>query len=311
MRWLLAGKRKVARARDRSSGPHGLLVVDKPTGPTSHDIVAQARRLFATRAVGHAGTLDPLASGVLLLLFGEATKLSSHLTGNAKRYRAALSFSTSTDTLDAEGATTHRQDLPPGWLERERLEAALDAERGRRLQVPPEYSAIKVEGKRAHRIRRSGGEVKLEPREVEVFELSLLSIGDNHCVVELTASKGYYVRAFARDVADHLGVPGHLAALRRLASGPFTEDEARTWPPADRPALVPVADVARRALPVAKLTPTGVQRARVGQQLAPEDFVAEPPRTVAAWFDDADELIALGQQRSDGRFGVVRGFATT
>ena len=301
----------MARSKNRSTGPHGLLVVDKPTGPTSHDIVAQARRLFETRTVGHAGTLDPLASGVLLLLFGEATKLSGHLTSDAKRYRATLAFGATTDTLDAEGSITESRKLSAGELDRERLEAALAHERARRAQVPPAYCAIKVAGRRAHRISRSGGEVRLEPREVEVLDLTLVSVDHASCCVELTVSKGYYVRAFARDVAAHLGLPGHLAMLRRLTSGPFTENESHSWPPADRPPLISVADAARRALPTAALTTTGAQRARVGQALTADDFVVEPPQQVAAWFDETGAVVALGEQRSAGQYAVVRGFAPT
>ena len=136
--------------------PDGLLVVDKPRGPTSHDIVAQARRRFATRAVGHAGTLDPMATGVLVLLFGEALKLSSHLTLDTKTYIAEVHFGTATDTLDAEGRVTVSEELAPGALEPSRVEAALAKELGRTAQVPPAVSSIKVGGERAHRLARRG-----------------------------------------------------------------------------------------------------------------------------------------------------------
>ncbi len=294
--------------RSRTTGPHGLLVVDKPLGPTSHDVVATARRLFGTRTVGHAGTLDPRASGVLLLLFGEGTKLSSHLTNDTKRYRATIRFGTATDTLDAAGTVVDRVALAPDWLDSARLQTALEAEHARRQQAPPAFSAIKVDGQRAHRISRGGGQVELAPRPVEVLALTLLSRGTHEVCVELTVSKGYYVRAFARDVATALGVPGHLAELRRLASGPFTEREALTWPPAEPPALMPLADAVRRALPIATLTTDGVRRARFGQPLTRADFIAEPPTTRAAWLDEAGQLIALGEPREEAQFGVVRGF---
>jgi tRNA pseudouridine55 synthase len=212
---------------------NGVLVVDKPSGPTSHDVVHQARRLFQTRAIGHAGTLDPMATGVLLLLVGEATKLAPFLTLDKKRYLARITFGTSTDTLDAEGIEIDRVTLAPGLLTRARIERALDVERARTSQVPPSVSAIKVDGQRSYKRVRDGDSVELAPRPVHIASVELLG---HHrpaadlldLEIELVCSSGTYVRAVARDVGTTLGVGGHLTRLRRTRVGPFTMDQAKT-----------------------------------------------------------------------------------
>jgi tRNA pseudouridine55 synthase len=291
------------------SAPSGLLIVDKPSGPTSHDVVARARRLYATREVGHAGTLDPMATGVLVVLFGEACKLSAHLTADDKRYRAEIRFGTSTDSLDADGAVVEERALAPGWLRDADLGAALDAERARPEQTPPAISAIKVDGVRSHRAARRGNAPALAPRPVRVAALELLEHDDAHVVVELEVSKGYYVRAFARDLAARLGVPAHLSALRRLSSGAFRVDEAVRWPLEAPAPLLDLSSAARRALPSAELTPEGEARARVGKRLADEHFTRAPASPgVTAWLGPNGELVALGERRDDGELAVVRGF---
>jgi tRNA pseudouridine55 synthase len=289
------------------SQSEGLLVVDKPPGPTSHDVVAQARRLYATRAVGHAGTLDPMASGVMLLLFGQATKLSSYLTENAKRYRTVVRLGRSTDTLDAWGKTTEERELT-GAVDRTLLAEALDGERARREQVPPEFSAIQVSGERAYRLSRRGQPPQLPPRAVRVLSLALESESDRDVTLTLEVSKGYYVRALARDLGARLGVPAHMRELRRLASGGFTLREAVPWPPPAPVELMPLAQAAARALPCAQLTSEGERRARLGQRLAADDFRQAPAVAVtAAWFNPDGDLVALGRGH-EGAFVVTRGF---
>ena len=292
-------------------GPDGVLVVDKPGGATSHDIVARARRIFGTREVGHAGTLDPMATGVLLLLFGEATKLSHFLTCDSKRYLATVSFGRATDTLDSEGTTTHQAAVPLESLHESALEAALAAERARVQQVPPSVSAIKVEGRRAYALTRAGAPPELAPREVKVDELRVVSREATTLTLEVQVSKGYYVRALARDLGAALGLPAHLASLRRLASGRFDLTEACTWPPPAAAPLILTAEAARRTLPVAELCESGLRRARLGQPLEAGDFSARPAVSIGAtevWFGPAGELTALGHQRAPGEFRVVRGF---
>jgi len=291
--------------------PDGVLVVDKPSGMTSHDVVAQARRIFGTRAVGHAGTLDPMATGVLLLLFGEATKLSNFLTADDKRYRATVSFGRATDSLDADGVTTEEVEFSPEQIDDERLNAALARELARTQQVPPAVSAIKVEGRRAHALTRQGKAPNLTERAVQVRELRPLAREGHTLAVELCVSKGYYVRAFARDLGASLGLPAHLSALRRLASGGFDLTLAIPWPAAANAVLLETAEAARRALPTAELSDAGLRRARLGQPLEHADFTRRPESaagTTEAWFSPAGELVALGIEPSPGSFRVTRGF---
>jgi tRNA pseudouridine55 synthase len=291
-----------------TAGPQGLLVVDKPPGCTSHDVVADARRLFQTRSVGHAGTLDPLASGVLLLLFGEACKLSSHLTLHTKAYRTTVLFGVATDSFDADGEVLATRELAPDWLDMLALEAALGVERARTLQVPPAISAIHERGERAYQRARRGETVELAPRHIAVDELTLIDVGASTLTLELHVSKGYYVRALARDLGASLGAPAHLTELRRLASGPFSLSEAVPWPPERVPELLPVVDAARRALPITQLSEVGAAFARHGKALASEHAVATRLDAVSAWLSPDGALIALGTSSHDGSHRVVRGF---
>ena len=295
-------------------GPTGVLIVDKPAGPTSHGVVAQARRVLQTRAVGHAGTLDPMATGVLVLLAGEATKLSSHLTGQAKTYRTQVRLGQATDTLDAEGTVTETKRLEPGWLHRDTLAAALQQELERCTQVPPAVSAIRTDGVRSYDRVRRGEDVTLDARPVAVHRLELLSFSDSSIELELNVSKGYYVRALARDLGVRLGAPAHLTSLRRIASGQFSIDDAIKWPPDDPPSLLTLEDAARRCLPFATLNDEGERRARYGQPLQSEHF-SEPPDALtsihnhgaAVWMGPDGKVVALGEARPTG-FAVVRGF---
>jgi tRNA pseudouridine55 synthase len=303
----------------RGIGVDGVLVADKPRGPTSHDVVAQARRQYGTRAVGHAGTLDPMATGVLVLLFGEATKLSGYLAAATKRYRATVRFGQATDTLDAAGHVTETRDLPPGWLDPAALSAAIDAERDRTQQRPPQVSALHVDGERAHARTRRGETVILPLREVSVSRLSLVEVEANLVTADLIVSKGYYVRAFARDLGQALGVPAHLAELRRISSGVFGLDEATAWPPPEAVPLLPTARAAERALDCAELTAEGSRRAGHGQALSAADFVVDPAAPHAhaessalpvAYLDPSRSLVALGRQEGPDRYVVIRGFRT-
>jgi tRNA pseudouridine55 synthase len=300
----------------RSSTPlDGILIVDKPTGPTSHDIVAQARRVFATRRVGHAGTLDPMATGVLVLLLGEATKLCDVASCEDKTYAAEVRFGRSTDSYDADGQTCREETPAPGWLAAAALERALLAERQRSLQVPPVVSAIKIGGQRAHRLARSGAPPTLEARPVRVHALELLGFDDGRVELELCVSKGYFVRSLARDLSESLGMPAHLARLRRLRSGRFGIEAACAWPPVVRPEIMPLRDALPLLLPTWRLTPLGVERARQGKTLSPAEFEepVPPPAEelaprVVAWTDGAGTPVALGRPDGDV-YRVKRGFA--
>jgi tRNA pseudouridine55 synthase len=199
----------------------GLVVVDKPGGMTSHDVVARVRRLAGTRKVGHAGTLDPMATGVLLLGVEKATRLLGHLALAEKQYDATVRLGVGTTTDDAEGEPTG--GAPAGALTEADLRAALRRFTGALQQVPSTVSAVKVDGKRAHARARAGEQLQLRARPVTVHELALLAVRDRGDVldvdVRVRCSSGTYVRALARDVGEVLGVGGHLTALRRTAVG--------------------------------------------------------------------------------------------
>ncbi len=209
-------------------GPDGLLVVDKPGGMTSHDVVARVRRALGTRKVGHAGTLDPMATGVLLLGVGRATRLLGHLTLTEKAYDATVRLGVATTTDDAEGEVV--ATAPADALEPARVAAALEEQVGEILQVPTAVSAIKVDGRRAYQRVRDGEQVELAARPVTVHALQVREQRvAGECLdvdVEVRCSSGTYVRAIARDVGRALGVGGHLTALRRTSVGPFGLDVA-------------------------------------------------------------------------------------
>ncbi len=287
--------------------PSGVVVVDKPEGPTSFQVVAQARRVFGTRRIGHAGTLDPMATGVLLLLVGEAAKLSEYLTGQNKAYEATIEFGVETDTLDRQGSVVAQRTISPGELTRQRVEFALQQELTRTEQVPPSYSALKVEGRRAYALSRSGQEVQLAPRAVRLHAAQILEFSGVLLRLAIKSSKGYYVRALARDLGAALGVPAHLSALRRTESGPFSLDDACAWPPESPPPLLDCAAAARAALPCVTLTDAGVLFARQGKKLQREDFTTPPPETMGAWLNAEGALVALGYRDETG-FRVKRGF---
>ncbi|HEU5073033.1 MAG TPA: tRNA pseudouridine(55) synthase TruB, partial [Polyangiaceae bacterium] len=259
-------------------------------------------------------TLDPAASGVLVLMFGEAKKLSNYLTAQTKAYVADVSFGRSTDSLDAAGATVVEQALPADWPPLDELTAAMARERARTLQVPPQVSAIKLGGRPAHRRVRAGEAVELAARPVQVDELELLELRGSAARFALSVSKGYYVRAFARDLGERLGVPAHLSGLRRTRSGAWTLANAIAWPPTwektSEPApLIATADAASACLPSVSLTPEGVLRARQGKVLRDSDF-SDPPlgAAVSAWFDPEHRLVAVGHCDEPGAFRVLRGF---
>lgn len=288
---------------------HGVLVVDKPAGMTSHDVVGKARRAFGTRRIGHAGTLDPMATGVLVLLLGEATKLSSVLTTDRKSYVARVKFGVSTDSLDADGKVTKRVDLGADWLQPAPLSAALESERKRRLQIPPQVSAIKVDGKRAYARAREGETLDMAPRDVTVHSLDVTERDGTSIELSLCVSKGYYVRALARDLGSALGVPSHLTQLRRTQSGPFDLTGAHTLPLSGDETLIPTADAARLSLPTLSVNEEGFVRLAQGKVLRAEDLASPPsahgPTQIAAFF--GDRLVALVEPADPGEFRVRRG----
>ncbi len=206
----------------------GLVVVDKPAGLTSHDVVARLRRILHTRKVGHAGTLDPMATGVLVCGVERGTKLLGHLALDTKAYLATIRLGATTTTDDAEGETVTTTD--PSAVTDEAIGAGVAALTGPILQVPSSVSAIKVDGRRAYALVRAGEQVVLPPRPVTVSMFTLLARHGADLDVAVECSSGTYVRALARDLGVALGVGAHLTALRRTRVGPFRLEHARTLP---------------------------------------------------------------------------------
>jgi tRNA pseudouridine(55) synthase len=266
----------MARRPDADVLP-GLLLVDKPGGMTSHDVVARARRALAVRRVGHAGTLDPMATGLLILGVGPATRLLGHVGGSDKTYEATLRLGQATVTDDREGevlATT-----PAGHLSDDDVRAALTAQTGPLLQVPSSVSAVKVGGRRSYDRVRAGETVELAPRAVTVHRLDVHRIArptpdlvDVEVTVACTA--GTYIRAIARDAGAALGVGGHLTALRRTASGPFTvadaapvEEAAAALTAGGGAGALLLTEAARRVWPERALTADEARALRYGQRI--------------------------------------------
>ena len=202
----------------------GLLVVNKPEGITSHDVVQHVRRWAGQRRVGHLGTLDPLATGVLPVALGEATKLSKLLTHGDKSYRGRIRLGIETDTYDREGRVLLEQDGP--WPDSQELEKALETFSGRTQQIPPAFSARKQDGAKAYELARRGEEVKLEPRTVTIKRLELQGYDPPFLSIEVDCSAGTYLRSLAHDLGRRLGTGAHLWELCRLRSGPFTMAQA-------------------------------------------------------------------------------------
>jgi len=208
----------------RSGTVSGVLNVDKPSGWTSHDVVARMRGIAQQRRVGHAGTLDPMATGVLVVCLGKATRLSEYLVQGRKRYRATIRFGLTTDTWDIEGQTLETRPLH-GLVEQD-LAALLPRLTGEIEQTPPMYSAIKLNGQPLHRLARKGITVERAPRRVEVHALTLISWQSPDLLLDVECSKGTYVRSLAYDLGQLAGCGATLAALRRTAVGPFQASQA-------------------------------------------------------------------------------------
>lgn len=301
----------MAGASDRAVPIDGVLVVDKPRGPTSHDVVAWARRALETRAVGHAGTLDPMASGVLVLGVGEGTKLTSYLMADDKEYETTIALGAETDTLDADGTIVERAPVPA--LDRAAVEAACARFVGTYLQRAPAISAIKKDGVALHARVRRGEEVIGPEREVRCDAIEGISIGDGSVSLRVRCGKGFYVRSLGRDLARALGTRGHLVALRRIASGAFAggidaeivrrardEEGARA---SVRAAIVPLAD-AIGAMARIVVDEASARDVRHGKRVKAPPPEREGPVAV---LDRAGALLAIARW-DEGALRVLRGF---
>jgi len=249
--------------------PDGILNLNKPGGLTSHDVVDRVRTLTGIRRVGHAGTLDPLATGVLLICIGRATRVSEYLMAGQKTYRARVRMGVTTDSYDAEGQIVAEA---PVKVSRAQVEAELARFRGTIAQVPPMYSALKYKGTRLYQLARRGVKVERKPRQVEVFRLELTAWEPPECTLEMTCSSGTYVRALAHDLGQALGCGAHLTGLTRLASGDFRLEDAVTLEKfaqaaaeRDWPALLHPIDAALTRFPALHLDADAARRLCSGQ----------------------------------------------
>ncbi len=286
----------------------GILLVDKPLGVSSHGVVSMARKALGTKKVGHAGTLDPEASGLLVLGVGAGTRLLTYMVGLDKTYVATLRLGYGTTTDDAEG---ERIDFPEGDLASVSIEAldhVLARFRGQISQVPSTFSAIKVEGKRAYDLARSGAEVELKARPVSVYRLER---GEperhkGHIDIELTidCSSGTYIRALARDIGGALGVGGHLVALRRSAVGPFDVADALSHERIESSGLRGLAESAALVMTPVRLGQREVDDVRHGRAVAVHDWPEGVP--LAAIDDASGQLVAI-IECSAGRSRILMG----
>lgn len=250
----------------------GWLIIDKPPGLTSAHVVAKVKRMTQAAKIGHAGTLDPLATGILPLALGEATKTVSYAMDGAKTYRFTVRWGEGRDSDDSEGAVTQTSDARP---DRAAIEAALPRFRGDIMQVPPVYSALKVDGERAYDLARRGEAPVLDARPIRIDRFDLIDTPDaDHAVFEVDCGKGSYIRALARDLGAMLGCHGHIVALRRTRVGPFREEQAfsleklgELWEnPPSSDTLLPV-ETALDDIPALAVTGPQADRLRSGQEI--------------------------------------------
>lgn len=283
---------------------NGVLVVDKPAGPSSHDIVARVRRALRTRAIGHTGTLDPLATGVLPLVIGKATRLAPFLAASEKEYIAEVRFGVSTDTFDAEGRPPQ---CPVPDLTAGEVEKLLEHFRGTYLQTPPAYSAKKIGGTPAYRLARARKPIAITPVKVQVSVLQLQAFAEGSARLRVVASTGFYVRVLAHELGQRAGCGAYLSTLRRVRAGEFSLEHAVTLEDVEREGpgssryLVPMNRLLA-GLPAVVLTERGLRRAAHGNSLSPEDF--SPPGVhgtgLVRLLDGSGALLGIGKAATGG-----------
>lgn len=278
----------------------GILLVDKPQGMTSHDVVARTRRAFGTRKVGHAGTLDPMATGLLVIGIEGATRLLTYIVGADKTYEATIRLGETTGTDDADGDITGRA-APEAWrtVTDEALSAGIAALTGEISQVPSAVSAIKVDGRRAYDRVRAGEDVVLAARDVRVsrFEVTARRQGDGTLDLDVIVdcSSGTYIRALARDLGTALGVGGHLTALRRTRVGPFDVRDAVSLDALEASATLSPAEAAGRILPPLAVSAVEARDLRHGKRLVGE--AARLEGDLAAAIDEEGMLVGIVEKR--------------
>jgi tRNA pseudouridine55 synthase len=282
----------------------GILLLDKPLGLSSNSALQRVKRLLRAEKAGHVGSLDPLATGMLPICLGEATKIAGEILSGRKRYLFAIGLGRRTATGDLEGAVVETLPVPP--LDRVSLEATLARFLGRQMQVPPMYSAIKRDGQPLYKLARAGVEVERAPREIELFELAVVSLEAESIQLEVSCSKGTYVRTLAEDIARALGTCGHVTLLRRLHVEPFEGEPMvpldAVTSAAEAGQLPPLLSADRGVphLPEVRLTAAAVQRVTHGQAAG---VAAETPPGRVRLYDHQGHFFGIGE--ADG-FGNVQ-----
>jgi len=295
--------------KNRGRPVSGIIVLDNPAGESSNRSLQRAKRLFDAAKAGHTGSLDPLATGVLPLCFGEATKVSQFLLDADKRYQTTIRLGIKTASGDSQSETISTSDKP---VSREDVESHLDAFRGDIRQIPSMYSALKHQGVPLYKLARKGQEVERKVREVTVYQLDLLDFRGNEIDLDIRCSKGTYIRTIADDLGDALGTGGHVTALRRLASGPFTlaqsvtfaqlEHEAEAHGPAYLDRNLQPADLAITHLEKVVMPTATADFMRQGQAV----IVSNLPTSGQVRLYDGDAFFGIGKILDDGRVSPVR-----
>jgi len=292
-------------ARRRKGLPiNGVLLLDKPKGVSSNHALQRARRLFQARKAGHTGTLDPMATGLLPVCLGEATKFSAHLLEADKVYRTRIQFGAVTDTGDAEGEVVERRPLPE-TLDRDAVEAVLERFRGEIEQVPPMYSALKHQGRKLYELARQGETVTRAPRRVTIYDMRPLEWESDGVWLQVRCSKGTYIRTLAEDIGAALGFGAHITALERLETGPFDSrarlsfETLEAMSDEERLAQLLPVDVMLEHLPTLSVAETVAQRLLLGQRVSVADTELVPGTTARLYRDESFlglvELTAPGE----------------
>ncbi len=294
---------------------HGILLIDKPSGWTSHDVVARARRITGQRRIGHTGTLDPMATGLLVLCLGNATRLVEYITGHDKRYSGEIALGVTTTTADAEGEPTATRPVPP--LDEATLRAIEQRFSGDLQQAPPAFSAIKVDGRRAYDLARQGELSELPPRPVRIHSLRLTTIAPGRLSIEVHCGAGTYVRSLARDIGEVIGCGGHLAALRRHSAGPFSLATAITLEQlqeyaggGELPGLLIPPDEGIVAHPAAIVAADGARRFRTGLMHRGEN-VREAPAAAARVYSADGDFLGVADVSDSGEIRPAKVFAAS
>ena len=272
----------------------GVLVVDKPEGPTSFDVVERVRRARGAKKAGHTGTLDPMATGVLPVCLGEATKIVQFLVGGDKVYRADVVLGVETDTQDATGRVVRQRDVN---VDRARVEQVAASFVGRIMQVPPMHSALHHEGKRLHELARAGIEVDRPAREIVIHRLDIEAFAGRRLTLEVSCSKGTYIRVLAADLGERLGCGANLAALRRLSAFPFTIEQAVALDLAATAPLVPPSDVLA-FLPGVPLTADQTASIRAGGR--PPQALGSEHSGLVRLLGPGGDLVAVAEAEPSG-----------